>query len=71
MDDRKDSLTFGNNPESYNQLDLYNRIANSINERLMRATASIGLHSEKCDRNTLRNTSLFSKSQQSIQSGGF
>lgn len=71
MGDRKDSLTFGNKPESYNKFDLYNGITDSTNERLMRVTASIGLHSEECDLNTLRNASLFSKSQQSIEPGDF
>ncbi|WP_152903565.1 hypothetical protein [Serratia marcescens] len=51
--DRKDSLTFGNKPESYNGLDLYNRITDSINERLIRVVGSIGFHSVKCGRNAL------------------
>lgn len=45
--DRKDSLTFGNKPESYNKFDLYNRITGSTNERLMRATANTELNPVK------------------------
>lgn len=37
----------------------------------MRVTASIGLHSEKCIRNTRINSSLFSESQQPIELGDF
>nr|WP_147658647.1 hypothetical protein [Yersinia kristensenii] len=40
MGDRKDSLTFGNKPKSYNNFDLYSPISDSINERLMRATVN-------------------------------
>ncbi len=51
--ERKDSLTFGNKPESYNDLDLYDYIPISTNERLMRTIGSIGFHSETCGCNAL------------------
>jgi hypothetical protein len=44
---RKDSLTFGNKPERYNQIDLYDRVVGSINGRLIKAIACTGLHLAK------------------------